>query len=935
MQLSLDKVPKLTENKVAVLIFLLISTIYLFPAFLGKVDNPVDIRDAEIYPWAYHAVDKKLKIYNLWEKYSDGSSTFDLNIKNQTENSALFNIKLNEDILNKTGKATNVLYYFVFDFKVISKGPQQINLKADLIDKSTNSIYRLPLETPPLVRAQGDNINWQKGFLSLKHFLQDFKSIEYLNDYILQFKVENENEKGSTLIHLKNLKLVCEDYSAAQKVKNPINDDLIQWFTPARQYFATSLKKGNIPFWDNSILTGYEFLAEPQLGYFHPVYIFFYSLFDHFTAHLLITFGFLILSGIAAFSLCRYWGFSFEVSLFTSVVYMFHPFNATWMSFEHMLMNSATLPFLLIFYQKNLSNKRLLNKEIIYSAFLLGLIFLSGHLQIVYYTVLFFFLFSGFFFLVDLFRKKQNYIKHIFSILFVFSFSILISSIVLIPFFPNFLNSYRVAIPEEMIRSSSIPLDTFKSLIYPFYRKNFSQEYVYFGLLPFLLSIFSIVTFVVDKKSQLCLLTIFFYLTLIFSILVFTGSPFFFFARNFLPGFKQLQHYRFLEIYSYCVPFICGIGFQMLWSSFLANKKILKQVVFILAILYTSYDLMLHSSYFVTWSERGDYKPIHKGGILEFLKYKQKESMEPFRVTPIIPRKLGETRFGIHLAAPNTLMPYDIEEISGYSSFVNKDFYALLLYLNTKDSSQLYTNEIVKVYENINIPYPISNYKSKILDLLNVKYFIVPPQFKLLSSDVREVFSSECVVYENLDFLPRAFVVPLYKTISSNKETIVELDNNKFDPTREVILMMTPGVILDEVKDLNMLGYPSPLAQDDISFLNYHANTIKLKVDTNRAGFLVLGHNLNNNWKVKVNGKKREHLQANLVQRAVYLPKAGKYIVEFYYFPKLYLIGLASTVLATIFLVFLMVFLINLEKSGSKKDFQIEGEEKEKKLISV
>ncbi|MBI1857679.1 MAG: hypothetical protein HYR97_00960 [Candidatus Melainabacteria bacterium] len=78
---------------------------------------------------------------------------------------------------------------------------------------------------------------------------------------------------------------------------------------------------------------------------------------------------------------------------------------------------------------------------------------------------------------------------------------------------------------------------------------------------------------------------------------------------------------------------------------------------------------------------------------------------------------------------------------------------------------------------------------------------------------------------------------------------------------------------------------------------------------------MVLGHNLNNNWKVKVNGKEENLYKANLVQRAVYLPGKGDYIVKFYYFPKLFMIGLGLSLVGIIILIMLAAIL----KIKSKK----------------
>ena len=186
-----------------------------------------------------------------------------------------------------------------------------------------------------------------------------------------------------------------------------------------------------------------------------------------------------------------------------------------------------------------------------------------------------------------------------------------------------------------------------------------------------------------------------------------------------------------------------------------------------------------------------------------------------------------------------------------------------------------------------------------ILDLLNVKYFLIPNVLTIDSKDTQKVFSGDCAVYENKDYLPRAFIVPDYEVIEYPKGVIITLESEDFDPREKVILMTNPV----ETQRAASLSRAKPLY--NVDFLKYEQNNISLKVQTNRAGFLVLGNNLNNNWKVKINNKEATHYQANLVQRAVYLSAPGVYKIEFYYFPKLFLMGLAITLSAILILILL------------------------------
>ncbi|MBI3308656.1 MAG: hypothetical protein HYZ79_04720 [Candidatus Melainabacteria bacterium] len=920
----------LNDKCYALLIVVFISAIYLFPAFLGKIDTPIDIRDAQMYPWHYYAVDKKIKTVTLWE-YDIGTSNPEiLKIVTLPENKQDLTLKLSfdETLLKKVEELSDTNFELTFDFKIDSDElikSRIFNLDVLFVNKLTHGYINIPVVV--LKKEDSTNDKWYTAYSPLRGLIDQISSLQALSNYDLQITTNERSNSKISVLALKNLKITCKDFINATTVHNPFINDLIQWFTPAREIYSNSLTKWKIPFWTNSVLTGCELVAEPQVGFFHPLYMLCYFLFEHFTAHLVLSFILLTLAGVGAYLLSRLWGLGFAASIFTSLVYMFHPFCAKWFSFEHILMTSATLPFLIYFYEKNLKEKNIINKNLLISALLGGLIFLSGHLQVVYYTLIFFLLFALFrLFITE--RKISNILlQHIFSLAFIFCIALMIGSIVLIPFFPNFQDSYRVAHSKEFIKATSIPLKAFLDLMIPFYKDfpiwlhsnqseinwSFFRNYIYYGFFPFLFSLLAFKGVMKDRLVQ------FFVVTIVIAILIFTGSPVFFLIKDYIPGFKQLQHYRFTEVYSYSVPFLSGIGFQIFLNHFSFVKKRIITIAVIIIFIFTAFDLMYHASYFVTWSNRTDYKPIPKGGSLEYLIKQKSLSDKPFRILPIVAPKIESVKLKLNIAQPNTLQPYGLEEASGYSSFVSKNIYNLFVYVQTKDLQNLYPEEILTLFPNSNIPYPIYNFKSKILDLLNVKYFMVPSIITLQAEKVRKVFDGDAAIYENLDYLPRAFVVPNYKIIENPKETIVYLDSKEFDPLSTVIVMNEPVIARsDEVttkQSPNESRYEiassahSVPPRNDIEFVEYEPENIKLKVQIDTPGFLILGHNLNNNWKVKINGKKEEHFQANLIQRVVYLPNQGNYIVDFYYYPIKFYIGLLLSILGVIILLGLALYL--------------------------
>lgn len=909
----------LNEKFYSLLVFLLVASVFLFPMFLGKVDTPIDIRNVQMYPWRYYAIDQKVEKSNLWEYNSSGGSGFEITAPPISKNQITFKLNISEKDLDKVDKEGKNNYYLSFNYKIINdklNSPQSTIFSVCIASDIGRNCITQPVQISKTLKDKNDI--WLEAYLPLSKELENIGDIENLKFSSLLIESYNKSKNISSTLYVKDLKLICENFSRASTIHNPYNNDLIQGFTPNREHYSNAIKKGRIPFWYHYLLTGIENITDPQVGYFHPFYFLAYLVFDHFTAHLVVTFVCFILCGFGAFILGRFWGLGFWASLFTGLVYMFHPFNVVWFSFEHILMNSATLPFLLLTYEKNLRDNRLINPFLLLCALLQGLIFLSGHLQISYYTTIFFVLFAGFRFAKSLLSSEKNHIKHVFSIFFIFLIALMMGSIVFVPFIPFVQDSYRVLWSKRMIMESSIPLKAFLGLLDPYYMGtsintseeppygwSFARNYVYFGLLPFLFSLF---TLKVALKNKYVL---FFYFIIVFSILIFTGSFFFFFIRDLVPGFKQLQHHRFIELYSYCVPFLAGIGFQVFLNTIPSHKKKLMIVSAAIVFLISAVDLFYYSSYFLTWSNRKEYKPLPKGGSLEFIKNEQKKSREPFRVLSSTKYEPGKIKLDV--AQPNTLVPYEIEDVIGYSSFIPKDIYSIFIYIQTKDPDKLYTEEVIKLFSNPNIPYPIYNFQSKLLDLLNVKYFLVPNSLKLKSNDVKKVFSGDCAIYENLNFLPRAFIVSKYKIIESPKETIVRLDDQNFNSLRETILASLPKLYKEKITLLNKnnteLNY-------NLKFLKYEHEKIILQVNVNRPAILIFGSNFNHNWRVMVNGKQSELFQANLVQKGVYLPSTGKYTVEYYYYPKLFLIGFLISFIGVVILILLGCFLLRKRKNS-------------------
>lgn len=931
IEIHQEKKNPLNETFIAFAFVLIITITFLFPAFLGKVECPVDIRNYYYYPWKYHTTDKHLIKQDLTRVNLEevSNSDKDSNGNNKQKVYKLDPLSRKEILLNLNIDdfkniiiSNNFNYYLCFEFLPSVNKNEQLNFGVYVSDKNKN-VANLPFSAFP-VKTNGEEAGskWHFAKANLNFVLDEIKSFEKLKDFNIYIVVQNSGKAPSSLT-LNNVKVISEDFSnlKSKAVHNYFLEDLILWFTPARESFSNSLKKGKIPFWNNYILSGTEFIAEPQVGFFNPIYFLAYFLFDHFTAHSIILIIFFILNGIGSYMLARHWKFTFQASLLTSLVYMFNPYLLCWFGYEHTLMCNSILPFLLLFYDKSINEKKILNPYLIYASALAGLLFLSGHLQVVYYSLFFLGMYAIFKFLISSGSFKEKCLNQIPVFIFIVLFGLAIGSIVLIQFFPLLSNSHRLPLSEEYLRGASCTLEALKGLIYPYYKgkiswlltdrysldpaymnyKNrFFKNYYYFGVLPFLISLFA---FRVTSKNKL---VPFFYFSICFSILCSSFPDFYLLIRNLIPGFSLLQNTRFLEIYSYSVPFLAGIGFMSLFECLpkinLKTKKILTSLILIISAI----DLIYFSSFYVTWSERGDYKPVHRGGVIEFLQKEKESSKEPFRVLSVeSPYNIG---FGLKPTSskPNFLLPYGIEEINGYSSFLPKDFYWLFMYVKTKNRNILYAKEDKLLNKNTNIVYPFPEYKDKILDLLNVKYFLTSSDFSLDSTDAVKLFDGDSRLWLNKNYLPRAFISSSYELVPNKSDLIVKLNSDEFNPCETVLF----NSIDNKTKIiLHKFSQSDENVESKIDFEKYENENIILNVKTNKAGILVLGNNLNDNWRVKVNNIPQDILKVNLVQAGVLLSEAGDYKVEYYYYPKRFYIGLGATIGAFLILLTILGFI--------------------------
>jgi hypothetical protein len=163
------------------------------------------------------------------------------------------------------------------------------------------------------------------------------------------------------------------------------------------------------------------------------------------------------------------------------------------------------------------------------------------------------------------------------------------------------------------------------------------------------------------------------------------------------------------------------------------------------------------------------------------------------------------------------------------------------------------------------------------LNLANVKYMVA--RQPISHPAFREIHRGNFYIYENLQVMPRALVVPKYQLIAESESILARMRQPDFDPRETVILEKTPDLAesFDSVHSV-------------VSVLEYGPMEVRIRAELDRPGLLVLLDNYYPDWKAYLNGDEKEIYRADYTFRAVSLP-AGNHQLEFKFEPRYYEMG--------------------------------------------
>ena len=229
---------------------------------------------------------------------------------------------------------------------------------------------------------------------------------------------------------------------------------------------------------------------------------------------------------------------------------------------------------------------------------------------------------------------------------------------------------------------------------------------------------------------------------------------------------------------------------------------------------------------------------------------------------------------------PDTLQPFGIQEVGGYESLY-PDRYADLL--ASIESGRPTTSG----FGNLAM---LTRLDSPLLDLLNVKYVLRPPDAPPPGEGFALAYRHEMAIYENRRALPRAFVAPECRVAPDGPSALAALFAPDFRPERTVVLEAGAG--------------PTPVCRDggaggQATVLAYAPHEVTVRTSApGGGGWLVLSDTYYPGWRATVDGAPARIYRADYTLRAVELPP-GEHVVRFVYAPESFRAGLAISLVAT------------------------------------
>jgi hypothetical protein len=170
----------------------------------------------------------------------------------------------------------------------------------------------------------------------------------------------------------------------------------------------------------------------------------------------------------------------------------------------------------------------------------------------------------------------------------------------------------------------------------------------------------------------------------------------------------------------------------------------------------------------------------------------------------------------------------------------------------------------------------------------------------------RLIHSGDVKIYENLDALPRAFLVGEWAQAGDAEAALTAMASSAFEPARQ-------AVVQGDVATGGRRGATPGM----VEVVSYAPEDVRLRTTADRPALLVLSDANYPGWQATVDGRAAPILRADVLFRAVFVP-AGEHEVVFTFRPPSVAAGLVASVLGLICLAILLAAPGRLRRGGRR-----------------
>lgn len=157
----------------------------------------------------------------------------------------------------------------------------------------------------------------------------------------------------------------------------------------------------------------------------------------------------------------------------------------------------------------------------------------------------------------------------------------------------------------------------------------------------------------------------------------------------------------------------------------------------------------------------------------------------------------------------------------------------------------------------------------------------------------RVIHSGDVKIYQNLDVLPRAFVVHQTELVTDTTAAIDRLRRPAFDVAGAIVRQASAG----ETPGPVTLGQSA--ATDEVTVTAYAPEQVEISAALQSPGWLILTDTFYPGWQATVDGQKTAIFEADLLFRAIEVP-AGSHQVRFVYAPRSFRGGLLLSLMGLV-----------------------------------